>query len=205
MTKGAALTAGLSPSRVLKDVMTTSSSLHVCKNQNTTLSSQPYPLLLISTVRRLQSTPPLLIYTVRRLQSTPLLLICTVRRLQSTPLLLICTVRRLQSTPLLLICTVRRLQSTPLLLICTVRRLQSTPLLLICTVRRLQSTPPPSEQAVRTPHRWELVSSQVLLVPSPHSTTCAGRKEMRSKSSQVPSQAHLPQHIIYCEYFSHTP
>ena len=43
MTKGAALTAGLSPSRVLKDVMTTSSSLRKCKNQNTTLLSQPYP------------------------------------------------------------------------------------------------------------------------------------------------------------------
>ena len=121
VTKGFALTAGLSPSRVLKDVMTTSSSLHMCKNQNTTLFSQPYPLLLI------------------------------------------------------------------------------------CTVCRLQSTPPPSEQAVSTPYRWELVSSQVLLVPSPQCTTCAGRKEIWSKSSQVRSPAHLPQHVIYSEHFSHTP
>ena len=79
-----------------------------------------------------------------------------------------------------------------------------TPPLLICTVRRLQSTPPP-KQAVSTPYRWELVSSQVLLVPSPHSTTCAGRKKTRSKLSQERSQALLPQLVIYRKHFSLTP
>jgi len=70
-----------------------------------------------------------------------------------------------------------------------------TPPLLICTVRRLQSTPPP-KQAVSTPYRWELVSSQVLLVPSPQCTTCAGRKKIRSKLSQVRSQALLSHTLV---------
>ena len=107
-----ALTAGLSPSQVLKDVMTTSSSLRMCKNQKHDTREPTIPLS------------------------------------------------------------------------------RSYVLYVGC------SQPLPPKQAVSTPYRWELVSSQVLLVPSPQCTTCAGRKKIRSKLSQVRSQALLSHTVV---------